>query len=109
MHSGKRRNGENIMLRIARIIAVAGLVGGLVSTARAELPPNFVDDFGSLAPTTKEPARSPAPDVHVAIPSNYIDDFGSLAPTTKEPARSPAPEVHVAIPSNWVDDFSSRS
>ena len=97
------------MLRIARIIAVAGLVGGLAGTARAELPPNFVDDFGSLVPTTKEPARSPAPEVRVAIPSNYIDDFGSLVPTTKEPARNATPEVHVAIPSNWVDDFTSRS
>ena len=40
------------------------------------------------------------------IPSNYIDDFGSLAPSEQSDTKKTVVTWHASpIPSNYVDDF----
>ena len=79
-------------MRIARVIAVCGLVG-LIGSARAEspVPSNYVDDFGSLVPSHPTAASPARPAAHVSlIMSNYVDDFGPLAPAAPAPAETTA-------------------
>ncbi len=90
-------------------IAAAALLA-FASSARASspIPSNYVDDFGSIEPSTSADAPTARPTAHASpIASNYVDDFGSIEPSTS--ATTPAatrPTAHASpIASNYIDDF----